>query len=268
MYIKLFIKKNELIKKYIGKFVSYGEKDGHINLFEDLEIINPNKNYIFECEGKCVGAIIRDVAKIEVSKHFGTKIKVTINEKPNLIRGKSHASEGKMVGIGIRKNPKDRFTGNYAYNESGLNEEAKKICDHDGDTFGNWLYDYAKFHLPWTTVSYEEFKKNCNIDNNDMIGAVFYAENYKAIGHVDNDRSEWAIGYVYEEGVVENGYFFYPEYGIAIKLITNSIWCWKSDAVHGTADLDLSKGGTRYTAAITLTEKTARAFEVEKGLRE
>jgi len=101
-----------------------------------------------------------------------------------------------------------------------------------------------------------------------MIGAVFCAENYKAIGHVDNDRSEWAIGYVYEEGVVENGYFFYPEYGIAIKLITNSIWCWKSDAVHGTADLDLSKGETRYTAAITLTEKTARAFEVEKGLRE
>jgi len=98
---KVVHKKDELIKKYIGKFVSCGEKDNHINLFEDLEVIYPNKNYLFEYEGKCVGAIIRDVAKIEVSKHFGTKIKVTINEKPNLIRGKSHASEGKMVGIGI-----------------------------------------------------------------------------------------------------------------------------------------------------------------------
>ena len=31
-------------------------------------------------------------------------------------------------------------------------------------------------------------------------------------------------GYVYEEEVVENGYFFYSEYDITIKLTINSIW--------------------------------------------
>ena len=73
------------------------------------------------------------------------------------------------------------------------------------------------------TVSYEEFKKNCNIENDDMIGAVFCVKNYKAIGHIDNDHSEWAIGYVYEEEVVENGYFFYPELKMQVVIDFQSL---------------------------------------------
>ena len=44
-------------------------------------------------------------------------------------------------------------------------------------------------------------------------------------------------------------------------MTSNSTWYWLTKAVHGTAILDLSKGGIRYTTAITLTEKTARAIE-------
>ncbi len=38
-------------------------------------------------------------------------------------------------------------------------------------------------------------------------------------------------------------------------------------AVHGTAKLDLSEGGNRYTAAITLTKKTATAIKKESEFK-
>ena len=79
------------------------------------------------------------------------------------------------------------------------------------------------------------------MSDNKLIGAVFCAKNYKAIRYFDDDHSEWAIGYIYEKEVVENGYFFYPEFGIAIKLTTNSIWYWKTNTIYNIADLDLSK---------------------------
>ena len=37
-------------------------------------------------------------------------------------------------------------------------------------------------------------------------------------------------------------------------------------AVHGTAKLDLNEDGTRYTAAITLTEKIAKAIEKDRNI--
>ncbi|CAG8629707.1 4601_t:CDS:2 [Rhizophagus irregularis] len=37
----------------------------------------------------------------------------------------------------------------------------------------------------------------------------------------------------YVEGAVKDGLFFYPEYGIAIEMSLNSIWCWLTQAVHG-----------------------------------
>src|SRR3954469_24108451 len=101
------------------------------------------------------------------------------------------------------------------------------------------------------------------MSDDQLIGAVFCAENYEAAGHQDNDYSDFAVGYVFEVGIVEEGYFIYPEYGIAIKLTSNSIWCWLTQAVHGTAKLVLNNDSTRYTGAITLTRKTALAIEKE-----
>ena len=66
---------------------------------------------------------------------------------------------------------------------------------------------------------------------------------------------------------MKEGYFFYSEYGVAIEMSSNSIWYWLIQAIHGMAELDLSKGGIRYTAAISLTEKTARAIEREKNIK-
>ena len=86
------------------------------------------------------------------------------------------------------------------------------------------------------------------------------------MGHRNDDRSEWALGFVYEEGVVKEGIFFYPDYGVAIEMSSNSIWYWKTNAVHGTARLNLSEGKIRYTVTISLTERTVKSIECKKGL--
>ena len=62
--------------------------------------------------------------------------------------------------------------------------------------------------MSWITKSYEDFKKTVSLGNNEIIGALFCSKNYMAIGHYDDDRSEWTLGFVYEEGVVKEGIFF------------------------------------------------------------
>ncbi len=86
------------------------------------------------------------------------------------------------------------------------------------------------------------------------------------MGYHNDDRSEQALGFVYKEGVVKEGIFFYPDYGMAIKISSNSIWYQKTNAVHDTTRLNLSKERTRYTAVISLIERTAKSIEREKGL--
>ena len=104
--------------------------------------------------------------------------------------------------------------------------------------------------------------------DNKLIGAIFCAENYEAAGHRDGDKSDMVIGYVFEDSIVKKGYFIYPEYSVAIELTSNTIWCWLIKVIHGTAKLDLSEGDIRYTAAITLTEKIAKAIEKQSGIIE
>ncbi len=120
--------------------------------------------------------------------------------------------------------------------------------------------------MSWITKSYEDFKKAVSLGDNKIIGALFCSKNYIAMEYYDNDRSEWALGFVYEERVVKEGIFFYPDYGMAIEMSSNSIWYWKTNAVHSTARLNLSEGRTRYTVTISLTERTAKSIEREKGL--
>ncbi len=120
--------------------------------------------------------------------------------------------------------------------------------------------------MSWITKSYEDFKKAVSLNDNEIIGALFYSKNYMAIGHCDDDRSEWALGFVYEEEVVKKGIFFYPDYSVAIEMSSNSIWYQKTNAVYDTARLNLSEEGTRYTVTISLTERTAKSIEREKGL--
>lgn len=257
--------KPDLAKKYFGKFVSCSEQEGHINLLNDLEIkiIEKNQSVILIHNDEPVGAVIRDAALKHVSDHFGAKIKTMIDGHPILNRGKSHAYHGKLTGHGPRANRLDSGVGNYVY--KAKNPEEQKILGDNGSTLAKWLFSYGKEHLPWTIKSYEEFKNQVGLSDDEIIGAVFSAENYEAVGHPDKDRSKIAVGYCYDVGIVKEGFFFYPEYGVAFEMTSNTVWCWLTQAVHGTAKLDRSKGGTRYTAAITLTEKTARAIERNKN---
>jgi hypothetical protein len=253
---------SDLAQDYLGKFVKISE-------ITNLKIIKKNQSVILKCDDTVVGAVIRDAAKKTVSEYFGRILKETVDAYPKLNRGQNtHADSGKLVGHGYRAN----FLNPSTYDTYVLKEkdpELQKIFVDDGDSFGIWLYNFAKIHLPWSTVSYETFKKKINLNlDNKLIGAVFCAENYEAAGHRDRDKSDMAIGYVFEDGIVKEGYFIYPEYGVAIELTSNTIWCWLTKAVHGMAKLDLSEGGIRYTAAITLTEKTAKAIEKQSGIME
>ncbi len=58
------------------------------------------------------------------------------------------------------------------------------------------------------TKSYKDFKKAISLSNNEIIGALFYSKNYMAIGHHDDNRSKWALGFIYEEEVVKKRIFF------------------------------------------------------------
>jgi len=260
--------KTNIAEKYLGYFISCRNKEEHINILNDeqISIIDRNRSVILYCDDKKIGAVIRDAAPKNVLNHFGVKIKSTIDVHYTIRRGRSHDAVGDMIGHGPRPNFLDGQPGIYAYKKKAIDPNTQRIFDDDGNTLANWLYDYGKKYLPFATLSYDEFKKKVKSDNDEIIGAVFCTKNYEAIGHRDNDWSDFAIGYVYDEGIVKEGYFFYPEYGIAIELASNSIWCWRTKAVHGTAKLDLSEGGTRYTAVITLTEKTAKAIEKENNV--
>ena len=248
--------KKHLAKSYLKKFVNCS------SLLNDKEIriIKKNQSVTLVCDGNIVGAVIRDVATKNVSDYIGAIIKATIQVYNPINRGSEHPSLGKMVAHGHRSNRTSPPTYNYLYkNQKNLDSIIQKIYNNDGDTLYKWIFETGKHYLPIAISSYEGFKKQVNL-NDDIIGAVFCAENYEAAGHRDKDRSNWAIGYVYEEGIVSEGYFFYPEYGVAIEMTSNSMWCWLTKAVHGTARLN-SNSGTRYTTAITLTERTAISIE-------
>ncbi|CAB4374279.1 unnamed protein product [Rhizophagus irregularis] len=237
--------RTDLANKYLGHFVSCCDEEDHINILNDkqIRIIDRNKSVILYCDDKRIGAVIRDAAPKNVLNHFGVKIKSTIDVHYTICRGKSHKSVGDMVGYGTRPNFLDGHSGSYSYKKKASDPDTQRIFDDDRNTLANWLYNYGKKYLPFTTLSYDEFKEKVKLDNDEVIGAVFCTKNYQAVGHKDKDRSEFAVGFVYDEET-----------------------CWSTKAVHGTAKLDLSEGGTRYTAVITLTEKTARAIEKDKNI--
>ena len=77
--------------------------------------------------------------------------------------------------------------------------------------------------MPWITKTYEDFKKAVSLGDNEIIRALFCSKNYMAMGHRDDDRSEWALGFIYEKEIVKKGIFFYPDYDVTIKISSNSI---------------------------------------------
>ncbi len=155
----------------------------------------------------------------------------------------------------------------YVYAKKNLDPEEQKIHNEDEDSFEKWLYENAHNYLCWTMKSYEEFKKKISLEDEKLIGAIFCIENYKAVGHKDNDRSEWTVDFCYDYPIpIKKGYFIYPKYGIVIEITTNSLWYQKIKYVYDIATLNLNSS-TRYISTITLTEKIAKAIEKERGLQ-
>ncbi|UZN99369.1 uncharacterized protein OCT59_000646 [Rhizophagus irregularis] len=196
----------DLAKKYLGKWVSCSESDNNsINLLEDLEIkiIDKNKSVILKCNGEAIGAVICDAAIKKLSEHFGIKIKSIIEGHPIIKRANSHASLGKMVGDRFRANRLKTGYDKYVYKTS--NPEQQKILCENGITLARWLFEFGKQHLHWAVISYEDFKNQLGLGDDEIIGAVFCTENYEAIGHKDNDRSKYAVE---RKGQLKMDFFF------------------------------------------------------------
>ena len=166
--------KTDLANKYLGNFVSCSKLDNHICLLEDpdIMIINKDKSAVLVHNNQPIGAIIRDAATKNVSKHFGVKIKVTLEAHYNLNRGLKHAFKGELSGHGPKKDPLTKYSNTYAYKQKALNPDTQKILDEDGDTLATWLYEYGKHYLKFTTSSYDEFKKKVQLEDNELVGAV------------------------------------------------------------------------------------------------
>src|SRR6266540_904254 len=220
----------KLEEKYKGKFISTSTSasmslsNDDINP-SDLLMISQNKSTIFMCGDLIIREVLRQVTSNKVANYYSSKTKTTVKAHPKIKRGKAHAGKGTLVRHEKRKEFLDFYSGSYVYNNnSKLNLKAKKIFDSNEDSLAKWLYDNARRDMPWITKSYEDFKKAISLDNNEIIGALFCFKNYMAIGYYDNDRSEWALGFVYEEGVVKEEIFFYPDYSMAIEISFNSIW--------------------------------------------
>src|SRR6266498_1794277 len=177
------------------------------------------------CGDSIVRGVLRQVTSNKVANYYGSKIKTTVKAHLKIKRGKAYAGEGILVGYKKRKEFLGFHSESYVYNNnSKLNLKAKKIFDFNGDSLAKWLYDNIRRNMSWITKSYEDFKKAISLGDNEIIGALFCSKNYMAIGYCDDDRSEWALEFVYEEGVVKKGIFFYPDYGVAIEMSSNSIW--------------------------------------------
>ena len=164
----------QLENDYVKKLVtSKSDLDG-----DGIRIIGENESVVLKDEDdRIVGAVIRQATSQNATKHFGAKIKVTIESHYPLKRGPEHASAaGIMAGHGPRANITPIPTDSYSYNKH-LDPHTQRIFDTDGNTLAKWLFEYGKHYLPYTTVLYEEFKDNLNLEEDDIIGAVFCTKN-------------------------------------------------------------------------------------------
>ena len=91
-----------------------------------------------------------------------------------------------MAGHGPHANITSIPIDSYSYNKP-LDPHTQRIFNTDGNTLAKWLFEYDKHYLPYTTVLYEEFRDNLNLEKDDIIGAIFCTKNYEAVGHRDKD---------------------------------------------------------------------------------
>src|SRR5207302_2717133 len=118
----------QLENDYVKKLVtSKSDLDG-----DGIRIIGENESVVLKDEDDCiVGAVIRQATSQNVTKHFGAKIKVTIESHYPLKRGPEHASAaGIMAGHGPRANITPIPTDSYSYNKH-LDPHTQRIFDTD-----------------------------------------------------------------------------------------------------------------------------------------
>jgi len=176
-----------------------------------------------------------------------------------IMRGEACKHEGKMRAVGDRVDKGTGLLGKYAQ-KSDLSVEAKRVAVLNGDWLLKFIFSLAKYIMPEAMEDYEDFTEKFNHDPDNPAGALFITHNYQASAHVDNDRTEFAIGYVMQNQTGLEGDFFYPSFGFRTPLTHNCLWGWRTQEIHGTARMKEEKG-SRFTCVLTLSERTARGFE-------
>ena len=149
-------RRTDLANSYLNEFFTCEQVEAPNGLF----IISKNQSVHLMCDDEYVGSVIRDIAKKNVAKHFGNKIKLTIKDHYEIKRElKTHESSGIMAAHCFHAdflNPNELVK--YS-NKKKLSSDEQKIANEDGDSIGRWIYANAYEYLPWTMNSYEEFKK-------------------------------------------------------------------------------------------------------------
>lgn len=240
-------------------------------LHASLNVIDfPDNVDALQCiyRDKIVFAAVRNTFSAEYCKHYQAQLEQSFRAHPDLKRGKSHMSFGKMHACsGMRM---DFLTGKLGPYSSLIKEpEAIRAELHNAGVMRKRLFYRAAHVFPFATKNYEDFVQvGGEIDDKILqstekatfISQQFVTQNYQAAIHYDNDRSMYAIAYCAQDDAdIIGGNFCMPEYGFMFPLRNNCLWCFKTTVLHGTARLQAKT--PRITSVFSITEKSAKCYE-------
>ncbi|KAJ3152695.1 hypothetical protein HDU86_005570 [Geranomyces michiganensis] len=237
------------------------------------KVISLTKHMDFEIQDQDTGEMVlfasRTVTADKTAAIHFQALKMIVHKHCAVERGKSHLSSGLMAATGIRSGSPGNFaargTARYVLKKEHRKPETERILTEGSSSLAKGILNDARVYHADAVLKMEQ------VANGKFSGdfPMFVTENYKAGLHVDDNKSEYAIGYATEEGALESStdadadaawIFNFPEYGVSIVMEHNFLWSWKTTRLHGTT-VGKMRRGTRYTGVLTVTNRTARAVE-------
>ncbi|ORY07220.1 hypothetical protein K493DRAFT_295613 [Basidiobolus meristosporus CBS 931.73] len=176
----------------------------------------------------------------------------------NLIR-KSKYITGQMFGVGYRSPRGGNISGISLYS---IPTVKKSDTDHinriqkDAETLAALIQSFVDVFLPdvkqdWHKIQLEYQTPVLHKDTS--LPSFFATKDYSTKLHVDNDRSQYAIGVCFLDGDTEEQYFIIPKYKVAVPLNHNVLWFWRPCVdEHGTTSVLSKPNGHRYTAVFQI----------------
>ncbi|KAK9759362.1 hypothetical protein K7432_017771 [Basidiobolus ranarum] len=178
-----------------------------------------------------------------------------------------------MFGVGFRSPRGGRVeTGISLYSipwkKKQCLEQINKV-QKDAEELATSIQRYVDIFLPdikqdWCCIQMEYQTPTLHRDTS--LPSFFATKDYSTKIHVDNDKTQYAIGVSFIDGNVEEQYFVIPKYKIAVPLSHNLLWFWRpSIDAHGTTSVNSKTKGHRYTAVFQIPGRLGkkRTYEEE-----